>query len=55
MLFEKRGRYAGQLVGRSPYLQLVHAEAEAGLIGHIVPVEITAAGPNSLSGVISRP
>ncbi len=52
VLFEKSGRHAGQLVGRSPYLQLVHATAEPAVLGHILPVEISAAGPNSLSGVI---
>ncbi|MGE0626609.1 MAG: tRNA (N6-isopentenyl adenosine(37)-C2)-methylthiotransferase MiaB [Hyphomicrobiaceae bacterium] len=50
VLFEKRGRHAGQLVGRSPYLQAVHATAEASLLGRILPVQIEAAGPNSLSG-----
>jgi tRNA-2-methylthio-N6-dimethylallyladenosine synthase len=52
VLFEKAGRHPGQLVGRSPYLQLVHAEAGEELIGRIVPVEIAAARANSLSGVI---
>lgn len=52
VLFEKAGRYDGQLVGRSPYLQLVHADADAARIGQIVEVEIRSAGANSLSGVI---
>ncbi len=52
VLFEKAGRHEGQLVGRSPYLQLVHAEADAALVGRIVNVDIRAAGANSLSGVI---
>jgi tRNA-2-methylthio-N6-dimethylallyladenosine synthase len=52
VLFEKPGRRMGQLVGRSPYLQAVHAEAAPELLGRIMPVEIAAAGPNSLSGVI---
>ncbi len=52
VLFEKAGRHAGQLVGRSPYLQLVHADAEPALIGRVVDVDIRAAGANSLSGVI---
>jgi tRNA-2-methylthio-N6-dimethylallyladenosine synthase len=52
VLFERHGRHPGQLVGRSPYLQGVHAEAHADLIGKIVPVEISAFGPNSLAGVI---
>jgi tRNA-2-methylthio-N6-dimethylallyladenosine synthase len=52
VLFEKAGRHPGQLVGRSPYLQLVHAEAGEELIARIVPVEIAAARANSRSGVI---
>jgi tRNA-2-methylthio-N6-dimethylallyladenosine synthase len=52
VLFDRRGRKAGQLVGRSPYLQAVHAEANSSVLGHIVPVEIRSAGPNSLTGVI---
>ncbi len=52
VLFERIGRRAGQLIGRSPYLQAVHADAAPELLGHIMPVEIAAAGPNSLSGVI---
>ena len=52
VLFERQGRRDGQLIGRSPYLQSVHAEAAPGLMGRIIPVEIAGAGPNSLSGVI---
>jgi tRNA-2-methylthio-N6-dimethylallyladenosine synthase len=52
VLFEKHGRHAEQLVGRSPYLQLVHATAAESLLGRILPVEIVAAGSNSLSGVV---
>ena len=52
VLFERHGRRNGQLIGRSPYLQSVHAEAAPNLVGRIIPVEIADAGPNSLSGVI---
>jgi tRNA-2-methylthio-N6-dimethylallyladenosine synthase len=52
VLFERAGRKAGQIAGRSPYLQAVHVEANEALIGEIFPVRITQAGPNSLSGVI---
>jgi tRNA-2-methylthio-N6-dimethylallyladenosine synthase len=52
VLFEKAGRRPGQLVGRSPYLQAVHADAPAHLIGAVREVAITGAGPNSLSGAI---
>jgi tRNA-2-methylthio-N6-dimethylallyladenosine synthase len=52
VLFERPGRHPGQLVGRSPYLQAVHAEAAPELVGRVLPVEISAFGPNSLAGVI---
>ncbi len=50
ILFEKPGRGAGQIVGRSPYLQPVHIEGTADLIGNITQVRITAHSANSLSG-----
>jgi len=50
VLLERRGRQAGQLAGRSPYMQAVHVAAPAELLGAIVPVEITAAHAVSLSG-----
>ncbi|MDX2287458.1 MAG: tRNA (N6-isopentenyl adenosine(37)-C2)-methylthiotransferase MiaB [Hyphomicrobiaceae bacterium] len=52
VLFERHGRRDGQLVGRSPYLQPVYAAGDPGLLGRVMPVEISAAGPNSLTGVI---
>jgi tRNA-2-methylthio-N6-dimethylallyladenosine synthase len=52
VLFEKPGRHSGQLVGRSPYLQSVHAAAPGGRVGEIVPVLIRAAEPNSLAGAL---
>jgi tRNA-2-methylthio-N6-dimethylallyladenosine synthase len=52
VLFERSGRKPGQLVGRSPYLQPVHAEASEAWLGRIVPTTIVSAGPNSLAGVI---
>ena len=55
VLFEKPGRHAEQLVGRSPYLQAVHAEAAAEHIGEVVPVMIRASQPNSLAGVVVPP
>jgi len=50
VLLERAGRHPGQLVGRSPYMQWVHLDAEASLSGHVLEVEICAAGANSLSG-----
>ncbi len=52
VLFEKAGRQAGQVTGRSPYLQPVHVPGEAGMIGKILDIEITSVGPGSLGGVI---
>jgi tRNA-2-methylthio-N6-dimethylallyladenosine synthase len=52
VLFERPGRHAGQLAGRSPYLQPVHASAPAALVGRIAEVEIRAVGANSLAGVL---
>ena len=50
VLLEKPGRDPGQLVGRSPYLQSVHLQADSALIGRIVDTHITGVGTNSLSG-----
>ncbi|MCH8239622.1 MAG: tRNA (N6-isopentenyl adenosine(37)-C2)-methylthiotransferase MiaB [Proteobacteria bacterium] len=52
VLFERAGRSPGQLAGRSPYSQAVHAIGHDALIGDIVEVDIIAAGPNSLEGGI---
>lgn len=53
VLFERRGRTPGQLIGRSPYLQSVHADVDDGALGQIVPVSIASAGPNSLAGAVA--
>ena len=45
VLFEKPGRKPGQAVGRSPYLQPVHVEDAAHLIGEIRDVTIDARVP----------
>ncbi len=50
VLFEGRGKFAGQATGRSPWLQPVHAEGADHLIGQIVPVKIESGGLKSLSG-----
>jgi len=48
ILIEKPGRRAGQIVGRSPWLQPVIVDETAGEIGDIIRVRITEAGTNSL-------
>jgi tRNA-2-methylthio-N6-dimethylallyladenosine synthase len=52
VLFEKPGRMAGQMVGKSDYLQAVHVKTDAPP-GTIARVKITASAPNSLAGEIA--
>ncbi|MBO6854692.1 MAG: MiaB/RimO family radical SAM methylthiotransferase, partial [Marivivens sp.] len=52
VLFEKRGRLDGQLVGKSQHLHAVHAIAPEALIGEIARVKVVESGPNSLGGVL---
>ena len=54
VLLEKPGRHDGQIVGRSPYLQSVHVAAAEEKIGEIVPVLISCATANSLSGSLAE-
>jgi tRNA-2-methylthio-N6-dimethylallyladenosine synthase len=49
VLLERPGRHPGQLIGRSPYLQSVHVEAQELKIGEVVTLLIDGAGANSLS------
>ncbi len=55
ILFEKKGRFGDQAIGRSPYLQSVYVEDAVSLMGQIVPVKITASGNNSLQGALLAP
>jgi tRNA-2-methylthio-N6-dimethylallyladenosine synthase len=55
VLFDRRGRHPGQLVGRTPHLQGVHAEAPDAFFGTVVPVRILALSANSLSGACAAP
>jgi tRNA-2-methylthio-N6-dimethylallyladenosine synthase len=50
VLFERPGRYPGQIVGRSPYLQPVQVQAPAAMIGEIRAVTVTEVAANSLFG-----
>jgi tRNA-2-methylthio-N6-dimethylallyladenosine synthase len=52
VLWETKGKKDGQLVGRSPYLQAVHAEGGLALLGRITRAEIVSSSQNSLQGVI---
>jgi len=50
VLLEKPARDPGQLVGKSPYLQAVHCQADQSLIGKIVQIKVTRSERNSLVG-----
>jgi len=54
VLFDRIGHGHGesQLLGRSPYLQSVHAEAPLSMLGRILPVRIEDATRTSLGGSI---
>ena len=51
VLYEKPGRQAGQMVGKSDHLHAVHVDDPAGKLGELVRVRISAAATNSLAGV----
>lgn len=50
VLLEREGKFADQLIGKSPYLQSVHVRNSAHLLGKVTKVKITGAFENSLSG-----
>ena len=51
VLFEKEGREAGQLIGKSEYLHAVYAEAPKEALGQVVEVKVVESSPNSLAGL----
>jgi tRNA-2-methylthio-N6-dimethylallyladenosine synthase len=53
VLFAEPGRKPGQLIGKTPWLQSVHAEGNPRLIGHIVEARIVEGHANSLAGEIA--
>ena len=54
VLFDRPGRKPGQVLGRSPWLQPVHVENAAHLIGQIRDVHIESASSNSMKGALLR-
>jgi tRNA-2-methylthio-N6-dimethylallyladenosine synthase len=54
VLVERKGKRAGQWLGKSPWLQSVFFEGAAA-IGDLVEVELVSAGPNSLAGALRVP
>jgi tRNA-2-methylthio-N6-dimethylallyladenosine synthase len=56
VLLERPGRYPGQQVGRTPYLQLVHVETAGAVPGETIDVLITESHGHSLAAVaVARP
>lgn len=53
VLFDRKGQKDGQLVGKTPWMQSVYAEAAPRLFGQFVDVRIDKAFQNGLSGTIS--
>ncbi|NQU55961.1 MAG: tRNA (N6-isopentenyl adenosine(37)-C2)-methylthiotransferase MiaB [Rhodospirillales bacterium] len=52
VLLDRPGRNAGQIVGRSPYMQPVHVTAPAEMFATIVDLRIDEATANSLAGTL---
>ncbi len=52
VLLDREGRFDGQLVGKTPYMQSVHISAPAHYKGQIVDIKITKTHENSLSGAV---
>ena len=52
VLFAEAGRKPGQVLGKSPWLQSVYVEGDAGMIGSIVDVHLRAAYALSLTGEV---
>jgi tRNA-2-methylthio-N6-dimethylallyladenosine synthase len=55
VLFDRPGRRPGQLLGRSPTLQAVHAAAGDAYLGRLAEVRINSAHANSLAGTLVAP
>jgi tRNA-2-methylthio-N6-dimethylallyladenosine synthase len=51
ILIDRKGRRPGQMIGKSPWLQSVIVDTDAG-IGEMLDVTLTSAFPNSLSGAL---
>lgn len=54
ILLERQGKLDGQLIGKTPWLQSLHIISPDLSIGDLVKVEVTRAGPNSLTGQIKE-
>ena len=50
ILLERKGKFEGQLIGKSPWLQSTHIEVPGLSIGDMVRVHINEAGYSSVTG-----
>jgi tRNA-2-methylthio-N6-dimethylallyladenosine synthase len=55
ILFDRPGRHPGQMIGRSPYMQPVHATVPEHAFGNILDVRIVSAHTVSLGGELAVP
>jgi tRNA-2-methylthio-N6-dimethylallyladenosine synthase len=53
ILLERKGKFDGQLIGKSPWLQSVHVFVDDAQIGDMISVDIESAGANSLAGALA--
>ncbi|MFK8040017.1 MAG: tRNA (N6-isopentenyl adenosine(37)-C2)-methylthiotransferase MiaB [Rickettsiaceae bacterium] len=52
VMFDRKGKFPGQIIGKTPYMQSVHITDHYGhLLGKIADIKITQAFPTSLSGL----
>ncbi len=52
VLFDRKGRKSGQLLGKTPYMQSVYAEAPEQMFGQIINVRIEKVTQNSITGTV---
>jgi tRNA-2-methylthio-N6-dimethylallyladenosine synthase len=53
ILIERKGKLAGQMIGKSPWLQSVHVDTAASA-GDMLDVTLIAAGANSMTGAVRQ-
>ena len=54
VLFERKGRFDNQLVGKSEYLHAVNVTDPTITVGELKQVHVTKSNTNSLSGSVSN-
>ena len=52
VLLDRDGKFEGQLLGKTPYMQSVHVRDAGEYRGQLIDVKITGGFLNSVSGVI---